>query len=347
MMPALLEIDGLDIDYRVGGQWQSAVRGVSLTLQPGEILGLVGESGCGKSTLARGIIRLLPRNGRVAAGSIRFEGRDILTLGEGELLATRRARISMIFQGAMNVLDPVYTIGAQIVEAIATHRPGESRRAMWRQAEHLLEGVGIEKSRARAYPHELSGGMRQRVGIAMAIALEPSLVIADEPTTALDVISQDNVLARLTSLQKARAFSMILVSHDMGVIAETCDRVAVMYAGSIVELGSVRDIFHRPAHPYSIGLRGAIQAIDQSTPPVAIPGTPPAGSQRDAGCQFRQRCPFRTERCAAPVPWTPVGDDHHILCHYPEKQTQFRDDGTRTDTWERVAERLRATPTAA
>jgi peptide/nickel transport system ATP-binding protein len=341
-MSALLEIRDLAIDYSVGGRWLPAVRGINLDLAAGEILGLVGESGCGKSTLARGIIRLLPGNGRIAGGSLRFEGRDLLALSERELLATRWARISMVFQGAMNVLDPVYTIGAQIVEAIATHQPGRSRRAMWQQAEELIEAVGIDRRRARAYPHELSGGMRQRVGIAMAIALQPALVIADEPTTALDVISQDNVLERLTRLQRERDFGMILVSHDMGVIAETCDRVAVMYAGSIVELGSVRDIFKQPAHPYAIGLRAAIPRVGQTTAAVAMPGNPPAGGDRDAGCQFRHRCPFATPACASQPPWAEVGEGHRILCHFPERQAEFREKGGQPEPWRGVAERLAA-----
>jgi peptide/nickel transport system ATP-binding protein len=338
-MPALLEVENLDVDYFANGAWQPAVRAVSFHLQPGETLGLVGESGCGKSTLARAIMRLLPKNGRVSGGRVNFMGSDLLRLEERQLLAVRWDEISMVFQGAMNVLDPVYTIGDQIVEAIAEHRPRERRREMWVKAEQLLEDVGIDKVRARSYPHELSGGMRQRVGIAMAIALEPSLVIADEPTTALDVISQDNVLARLTSVQKKRGFSMILVSHDMGVIAETCDRVAVMYAGSIVELGSVRDIFHRPSHPYSIGLQGAVTHVTQTRPAIAIPGHPPAGHQRDSGCLFRQRCPFATELCASPVPWHAVEGGHGLLCHYPERREEFRQAGALPETWNRVAER--------
>lgn len=346
-MSALLEIEGLGIDYKVAGAWQPAVRNVSLSIQPGEILGLVGESGCGKSTLARGVIRLLPGNGRITEGSVKFEGSDLMALTEKELLAIRWARVSMVFQGAMNVLDPVYSIGAQIVEAIDTHRNDLSKREMWQQAEDLLEAVGIDRTRAGSYPHELSGGMRQRVGIAMAIALEPSLVIADEPTTALDVISQDNVLERLSRLQKERAFSMMLVSHDMGVIAETCDRVAIMYAGSIVELGTVRDIFHRPAHPYAIGLLGAITKVGDTSPPVSMPGNPPAGHERDEGCQFRHRCPFRTEKCSEPVPWTEVGDGHHVLCHYPEKCEVFRVEGARIETWEPVAQRLQQASLAA
>jgi len=338
-MPALLEIENLDVDYFANGAWQPAVRSVNFELQPGETLGLVGESGCGKSTLARAIMRLLPKNGRVSGGRVRFMGSDLLKLEERQLLAVRWDEISMVFQGAMNVLDPVYTIGDQIMEAIAEHRPRERKRDMWAKAEQLLEDVGIDKARARSYPHELSGGMRQRVGIAMAIALEPSLVIADEPTTALDVISQDNVLARLTSVQKERGFSMILVSHDMGVIAETCDRVAVMYAGSIVELGLVRDIFHRPSHPYSIGLQGAVAHVSQTKPAIAIPGHPPAGDQRDSGCLFRQRCPFATELCANPVPWHEVEEGHGLLCHYPERREEFRQAGALPETWDRVAER--------
>ena len=259
-MSELLSVSDLSIDYRSEGEWHSAVSDATFTVERGRILGIVGESGCGKSTLARGLIRLLPENGRITGGRVVLDGVDLLTLRDAELRRYRWDRVSMVFQGAMNVLDPVYRIGAQIAEAIRWHRP-VSRREAWATARRLLGKVGIEADRARSYPHELSGGMKQRVGIAMAIALEPDLVIADEPTTALDVITQDVVLGQLVDLQRSAGNSMILISHDMGIIVESCDDVAVMYAGEIVETGQTEQLFEAPRHPYTRDLLGSASSL--------------------------------------------------------------------------------------
>jgi peptide/nickel transport system ATP-binding protein len=334
-----LVVDGLSVDYQVGNEMRRVVEGVSLTVKRGEVLGLVGESGCGKSTLARAILRLLPRNGRVRQGSVVFDGRELLTMPSREFRSVQWDRISMVFQGAMNVLDPVYQVGRQITEAIRTHRKDVSRKQAWLRAEELLKGVGIDARWARAYPHELSGGMKQRVGIAMAMALTPDLVIADEPTTALDVVTQDNVLEQLTALQRERGFLLIIVSHDMGVIAETCNRIAVMYAGRIVEMGPIREIFRQPAHPYTAGLIRAIPRIGDTGRAVSIPGYPPEpGSLR--GCQFEPRCPFREPICSEPPPWHQITADHGELCFFPDRRELFAEEARRPEVWEQVAERL-------
>ena len=334
------EVKDLSISYRIGNNWRPVVTDVSFSISNGEVLGIVGESGCGKTTLARALLRLLPRNGRVDGGSVSIDGTDMLAMSPRDFRAIQWDRISMVFQGAMNVLDPVYQVGRQITEAIRIHRPKMSRKEVWAQAEALLASVGIERERARAYPHELSGGMKQRVGIAMAMALTPDLVVADEPTTALDVVTQDTVLAALTSMQKANGFSMILVSHDMGVIAETCDRVAVMYAGKIVEMGTVRQIFKQPSHPYTIGLINAIPEVSAKRTAVSIPGHPPSDLGALSGCRFADRCPFRAAKCSQPPPFVELGPGHRDRCHFPELRETFREKGRLATTWEQVGERL-------
>ncbi len=336
-MNELLSVSGLSIDYRTDGEWRPAVSDVMFTVERGKILGIVGESGCGKSTLARGLIRLLPENGRITRGHVVLDGVDLLSLGDSELRRYRWNRVSMVFQGAMNVLDPVFRIGTQIVEAIRRHRP-VSKREAWATARRLLEQVGLDGDRARGYPHELSGGMKQRVGIAMAIALEPDLVIADEPTTALDVITQDVVLSLLIKLQRSADNSMILISHDMGIIVESCDDVAVMYAGEIVENGSVEDVFARPAHPYTIGLVNAIPSAGAETDAVSIPGHPPAAGEWPPGCRFRARCPFATEGCEDPVPWTELDENHGVRCIRSAERDDLRRRGAERSVWERVGD---------
>ena len=334
-MSELLRVSGLSIDYRSDGRWLPAVSDVMFTVESGKILGIVGESGCGKSTLARGLIRLLPENGRITRGRVVLDGVDLLALGDPELRRYRWNRVSMVFQGAMNVLDPVFRVGAQIVEAIRQHRD-VSKRDAWATARKLLGQVGIEADRARSYPHELSGGMKQRVGIAMAMALEPDLVIADEPTTALDVITQDVVLGQLIKLQRSAGNSMILISHDMGIIVESCDDVAVMYAGEIVETGSVEDVFARPAHPYTIGLVNAIPSEEAGTDAVSIPGHPPAAGEWPTGCRFRARCPFASEGCEDPIPWTDLDGSHGVRCIRNSERRDIRRRGADRSVWEHI-----------
>lgn len=333
MTETVLKVSNLDVDYQTDREWRPALTDVSFEVKRGEILGIVGESGCGKSTLGRAIVRLLPDNGRIASGRVELNGQDLVTLSADRLAKVRWADVSVIFQSALNSLDPVYTVGFQIAEAIRGHETSSSRGEALERSKQLLESVGIAGERITSYPHELSGGMRQRVSIAMAMALSPDLVIADEPTTALDVVSQDNVLHQLISLQRRQGSSLILISHDMGVIAETCDRVAVMYAGKIVELGPVADLFASPAHPYSMGLRNAIPSMDQATDAVAIPGFPPPSSEWGDGCRFAPRCPFRIEACIEPPPWIELDTSHHALCHRTDDRVAFREAAADPSTW--------------
>lgn len=337
---SLLAVEDLTIEYQTGSRNRQVVEGVSFELQRGEVLGIVGESGCGKTTLARALSRLLPRAGKVTSGSVRLDGKDILAMSEKEYRPYRWDRISMVFQGAMSVLNPVFPVGKQISEAIRTHRQDLSRSAALEMSRDLLVKVGIQADRANSYPHELSGGQKQRIVIAMAMALKPDLVIADEPTTALDVVTQDSVLAELVAVQRKEGFSMILISHDMGVIAETCDRVAVLYAGHLVELAPVDETFDHPAHPYTQGLINAIPKLGMVGQAVSIPGSPPAEPGLLQGCRFAPRCPFRETEClAGPVSWQHVSADHGVRCLFPDQSDRFREESRLVATWERVRDR--------
>lgn len=312
---ALLEVEGLRTYFYTLRGIVRAVDGVSIDLRKGEVLGIAGESGCGKSTLAWSIMGIVPPPGRVVGGRIVLDGMEITGMGESELRRkVRWKRVSMIFQGAMNALTPVYTVGSQIMEVL-TYHGGYSRRDAREKMYELLEEVGLERSLANRYPHELSGGQKQRVVIAMAIALEPDIVIADEPTTALDVVVQAQILNLLKKLQRDRGISIILITHDLGVIAELSERVAIMYAGKIVEQGSAEDIFLRPRHPYTHLL---LRAIPRLRGPVErleyIPGQPPDLVSPPRGCRFRPRCPFAMDVCRQDPELVAVGDGHYAAC---------------------------------
>ncbi len=301
---ALLEVRGLRTSFLLEGGEARAVDGVSFALEAGRVLGLVGESGCGKSVTALSLMRLVPPPGRIVGGEVRFEGRDLVRLAESEMRALRGAGLAMIFQEPMTSLNPVFTVGSQIAEAVRLHRP-VSRREAWARAVELLGEVGIPDAarRARDYPHQLSGGMRQRVMIAMAISCEPCVLIADEPTTALDVTIQAEILDLLAELRRRRGMALLLITHDLGVVAQQADEVAIMYAGRIVEHASVLDVFDRPLHPYT-------QALFRSMPGVggrherleAIPGQVPDLLRLPSGCTFRDRCARVIEECAVVVP---------------------------------------------
>jgi peptide/nickel transport system ATP-binding protein len=314
-MTPLLAIDRVDVDFRVGDTDVSAVSDVSLEVAEGEIFGLVGESGCGKTTLALALMGLLPDTADVR-GSIHFQGRDLVGLSDDEMRGIRGDRISMILQDPMTSLDPCYAIGEQVAETIRAHRPTD-RRAARERAVRLLRDVGIPEAERRYGdpPHRLSGGMRQRVVIATALANEPALMLADEPTTALDVTIQAQVLDLLRDLRRTHHTTILLITHDLGVVAQLCDRVGVMYAGQLVEVAPVETIFRAPRHPYTQALlealptagqeRGSLRVIEGRVPDLIDP--PP-------GCRFAPRCPHRMPECDLVPPLALEGPDHAIAC---------------------------------
>jgi len=313
---ALLEVNSLRTYYFTSEGVVKAVDNVSLNLERGESLGLAGESGCGKSTFGYSILRLVPPPGRIVGGKILFDGKDILRLDEESFRKEYRwKRISMVFQGAMNALNPVRRIGDQIVEAILAHDENATEEEAYERAGDLLELVGIERVRLRTYPHELSGGMKQRVVIAMALALNPDLLIADEPTTALDVVVQAQILNLLKELKNKLKMSLILITHDLSVIAEIADKVAIMYAGKIVEWGTSEQIFENPQHPYTRGLISSIPRLRGKKSLFWIPGQPPDLINPPPGCRFHPRCPYVMDRCRREEPpMIEVKPKHYITC---------------------------------
>ncbi|TML94301.1 MAG: ABC transporter ATP-binding protein [Actinobacteria bacterium] len=315
-MTGLLEVEDLHVwfDLQDGGELH-AVQGVSLSVEPGERLGLVGESGCGKTTTALAVMGLLPPSASVA-GRVLLDGEDILAGGESTIRPHRWVDVAIVFQGAMNALNPVRTVASQIVEALELH--GRARGAQARaEAGELLESVGIPAGRGERFPHELSGGMRQRAAIAMALSCRPRILIADEPTTALDVMVQAQILELLDALCRDFGLALLLVTHDLPVVAQLCDQGTVMYAGEIVERGSVDDLFHAPRHPYSRLLFAATPDLDGEGDEVAsIPGAPPRLDRPLAGCPFRPRCDSAFSPCASLRPrLQTVGDRHAAACH--------------------------------
>ncbi|GAB3228241.1 ABC transporter ATP-binding protein [Glycomyces halotolerans] len=299
----LLEIRDLEVTYRGSRGAVPAVRGVSLELEAGRTLGIAGESGCGKSTLAMAVLRLLPANATVT-GEILLDGEDVLTMGWGRLRAVRWVGASIVFQGAMHSLNAVRRIGSQIAEPILVHEKVAKSEAAARAAE-LLEQVGLPRDRAGSFPHELSGGQRQRAMIAMALACDPDLIIADEATTALDVMVQAQVLELITGLVAERGVSLALISHDLSVLSSVCDRGAVMYAGRVVETGPAADLFAHASHPYSSALGSAFPVIGDPRSrlrPGGLAGDPPDPADLPSGCSFRPRCRVAVERCGVAEP---------------------------------------------
>jgi len=303
-MPALLEVKNLRVEFPTRRGTLVALDDVSFDIEPGEILGVVGESGAGKSLTGAAIIGLLDPPGRVAAGEIRFQGRRIDQLPAEEMRRMRGRHIGAIFQDPLTSLNPLFTIGHQLVETIQAHLPLDAAQAR-RRAVELLKETGIPAAEARIdqYPHQFSGGMRQRVVIALALAGNPQLIVADEPTTALDVSIQAQIIALLKRLCREHGAAVMLVTHDMGVIAEACDRVAVMYAGRVAEIGPVHEVIHAPAHPYTVGLMGSIPAMDQDRERLLqIDGAMPRLNAIPPGCAFNPRCPQVFERCRVARP---------------------------------------------
>ena len=306
----LLAVEGLGVAFRRGDQWLPVVAGVDLEVAPGETLGLVGESGCGKSVTGLSIMRLLsPRNARVT-GRVVLDGVDLSALPEREMAGVRGDQVAMVFQDPMTSLDPAFKVGQQLAEVVRV-RTGASRRAAWARAVEMLDLVGIPdpSRRARDYPHTFSGGMRQRVLIALALVCSPRLLIADEPTTALDVTTQAQILELLVSLQERLGMAILFITHDLGVVAELCDRVAVMYAGQVVSQADVDDLFHRPNHPYVEALLACSPTEDARAPLAPIAGSVPVPGAFPSGCRFHPRCPYRAEeRCTeTPVVLTSAG----------------------------------------
>lgn len=313
---SLLDVKELSVDYLAGGAALHAVEGVSFALEEGRSLGIVGESGCGKTTVMLSLLRLLPQNGRIVGGQILFEGQDLLGLTEAQMRRVRWHRISMVFQGAMNALNPVRTIESQIVEALQVHGVAPSARAAKRRAGELLELVGIAPERGSQFPHQYSGGMRQRAVMAMALACQPRVLIADEPTTALDVMIQAQILETLGRLQRELSLSVIFVTHDLGLVAEVCDDVLVMYAGTAVESAGCDAIFNAAAHPYTQRLLQAFPDVERPGAALSsIPGNPPRLDDLPPGCRFQPRCLRRIDACASQSPpQVEVTPGHRAAC---------------------------------
>jgi peptide/nickel transport system ATP-binding protein len=320
----VLEIKDLHVQFRVHGGVVRAVRGLNLTIPAGRTVGLVGESGCGKSVSALTIMRLLEKNAKVARGEVRFRGKNLLALSEPEMQQVRGNDISMIFQEPMTALNPVFSVGDQIAEAVETHQLADKAEAR-KRAINLLQMVGIADAKRLAdeYPHELSGGMRQRVMIAMGLACDPDLLIADEPTTALDVTIQAQILELMRDLKKRTGAAILLITHDLGVVAEMCDDVAVMYGGRIVEHAPTKELYANPKHPYTVGLLESIPRLYHKQDRLhVIRGNVPNPLTIPPGCSFHPRCPKRFEPCDRYVPsLADIEPDHEVSCFlYPEVQ---------------------------
>jgi peptide/nickel transport system ATP-binding protein len=297
----------------------SAVNNVSFALDRGQSMGLVGESGCGKTSIAFSLLKLLPENALIKSGSIYVNGVDVVPLKEAEMRKIRWRKISMVFQAAMNALNPVYKVGDQIIEAMETHGQVDTIPEAREHVASLFQLVGLDPKLMDQYPHEYSGGMRQRAVIAMALACSPDLIIADEPTTALDVIVQDSLLREMTELQSKLNMSMIYISHDIAVIAEVTERIGVMYAGRMAEFGSAVEIFKHPLHPYTYGLMSAFPSIvGPKRELTTLPGEPPDLISPPTGCRFHPRCPFATEICSQEGPeFRDMGGKHFVSCWHP------------------------------
>lgn len=332
---ALLAVEGLTVSYTTPRGVVQAVDGVSFSLEAGQHLGLIGESGCGKTTTGRAIIRVLPRNARIVGGTVYFKGRDLVRLSEREMRQIRWREIATIPQSSLHSLNPVHRVGDQIVEVLGK-QGGYTRSAARKRARDLFTLVGLDINRLDYYPHEFSGGMKQRAVIAMALALEPTLIIADEPVTALDVIVQHQILQTFRELQERLALSVIMITHDISVVAQMCDQVAVMYAGKIVEWGSVEQIFHSPYHPYTLGLENAFPNLAPPRDPlVTIEGFPPDLVSPPAGCRFNTRCPFAIQSCFEQEPLLQeVTSGHAVACHRSDEVSYLRKKAKEITTWQ-------------
>jgi peptide/nickel transport system ATP-binding protein len=339
-MAALLEIDGLALDYSTRQGPAAALRDITLAVEAGEAIGIVGESGCGKSTLLKALTGVMSPNARITDGEIRLRGTDLVAGGAEAWRCARWAQIAMIPQSALNALNPVQRVGDQIAEALLAHQPKPKEQVRARIGE-LFQLVGVDRGRMDDYPHQFSGGMRQRVLIAMALALSPPVLLADEPTTALDVIVQDQIFQRIGALRAEFTFAMLLVTHDLGLAIENCNRLVVMYGGMIVESGPTRQVVSQPRHPYTHGLYNALPRIGSTKEPISIPGRPPDLAEPLQGCRFTPRCPFAIELCRTTLPpLAAVGPGHAARCHRADEMEQWRDSAALAETWEGPAKLL-------
>ncbi len=330
----LLSVRDLKVDYAVKDGTVHAVDGASFDVPRGSIVGLVGESGCGKTTVARALTRVIPKNASIPSGSAIFDGQDLMAISQKQMNKLRWRDIAFIPQSAMNSLDPVYRIEAQLGEVLR-QRGGMSKAKARERSEELFEMVGIEVSRLRDYPHQFSGGMRQRVAIALALALEPKLIIADEPVTALDVIVQRQILDQLKELQVRLGISVILVTHDISVVAYICDQIVVMYAGRVVEAGETRTVITKPFHPYTMGLYNAFPDLSTTTELLTpIEGHPPDLRNLPPGCRFAPRCPFKLKQCTTNdiVP-VAIKDGHVAACLRIDEVDVLRQKAREPETW--------------
>ncbi|MGB6010143.1 MAG: ABC transporter ATP-binding protein [Desulfobacterales bacterium] len=314
---ALLTVENLNVGYHTREGFLKSVQGVSFALAEGESLGLVGESGCGKTTIGMSLMGLLPENAAVTDGRILFEDKDLLKLSKKEIRQVRWKKIAMIFQAAMNALNPVHRVSEQIAEAILTHDAEISEEAAMKQVESLFQVVGIPPDRMRDYPHQYSGGMKQRAIIAMALSCNPSLIIADEPTTALDVIVQDQILTAIKDFQKRLNFSLIFISHDIAVVADVCDSIGIMFAGQLVEYGNVNDVFDAPMHPYTRSLLASYLTLDKDFVQLnSNPDETPDLVNPIPGCRFSERCTVAEAACRLNTPeWVEISPTHKALCN--------------------------------
>ena len=341
-MEPILQIENLKTSFMTSNGEVQAVRGVSFSVEKGEIVGLVGESGSGKSVTSMSILKLLADTARIKEGTILFEGQDLTQCSRAQMRKIRGGKISMIFQDPMSSLNPLIPVGKQVAEMIREHHPEKSRAQIKQEVLSLFEQVRIPEpeKRFKSFPHEFSGGMRQRVMIAMALANRPELLIADEPTTALDVTIQDQILKQLRELKKEYGTSIIFITHDLGVVAELCDRVVVLYGGLVMEEASIFDIFEHPSHPYTLGLLASIPALDQdkSRRLLPIPGSPPGMTKPPLGCPFAPRCPYARVICGQSLPeMRALSKDHKSRCWLlepdaPSEHNPFsREEGTKNE----------------
>lgn len=332
---SILEVKNLSVEYMTSKGPVKAIDGVSFSIERGEALGIVGESGCGKSTILKSLLRLLPENGVISEGQVLFDGLDLVQLDQEGLRDVRWKKIALINQAAMNAFNPVYRVGEQILE-VMTIQGGLSRKEAQAKAIELFSIVGLDAKRLNDFPHQLSGGMRQRSMIAMALALDPQVIIADEPTTALDVVVQDMILRKIKELQKELDIAMVFVTHDISVVAEICERTMVMYSGKIAEQGTTRDIFKNAYHPYTLGLVNAFPNVTEDVEKlVSIPGYPPDLLSPPEGCRFAPRCPFAEDICKNRQPsLETVGENHTCACHFVDRVEEFRKRTRLAETWE-------------